>query len=47
MMNCQSIVMDNGSGVIKAGMSGEPLPIVKMPSIVGYTRAGAVGLSSG
>ena len=47
MMNCQSIVIDNGSGVIKAGFSGEPLPHVKLPSIVGYTRAGAVGMTSG
>lgn len=46
-MNLQSIVIDNGSGVIKAGFSGEPLPNVKLPSIIGYSRTGAVGVSSG
>lgn len=46
-MNQQSIVIDNGSSVIKAGFSGEPLPNVKLPSIIGYTKTGAVGMSSG
>jgi len=33
------IVIDNGSGVIKAGMSGENMPTVKFPSIVGRPRS--------
>lgn len=33
------IVIDNGSGVIKAGMSGENMPSVKFPSIVGRPRS--------
>jgi len=38
------IVIDNGSGVIKAGVSGEQKPSVKFPSIVGVPRgAGLVG----
>jgi actin-related protein len=46
-MQYQSVVIDNGSGVIKGGFSGEQLPIVKLPSIIGYTRTGTVGMSSG
>ena len=39
-----NIVIDNGSGVIKAGMSGENKPSVKFPSIVGRPKyAGIVG----
>jgi actin len=34
----QAIVIDNGSGVIKAGMSGENMPSVKFPSMVGRPR---------
>jgi actin-related protein len=34
-----AIVIDNGSGVIKAGMSGENMPTVKFPSIVGRPRS--------
>lgn len=34
----KSIVIDNGSGVIKAGFSGDNTPSVKFPSIVGYPR---------
>ena len=37
-MSDQSIVIDNGSGVIKAGFSGENQPSVKFPSIVGVPR---------
>lgn len=35
----ESIVIDNGSGVIKAGFSGENQPSVKFPSIVGFPRS--------
>lgn len=35
----KAIVIDNGSGVIKAGFSGENTPSVKFPSIVGYPRS--------
>ena len=34
----KSIVIDNGSGVIKAGFSGDNAPSIKFPSIVGYPR---------
>jgi actin-related protein len=34
-----AIVIDNGSGVIKAGLSGENMPSVKFPSIVGRPRS--------
>lgn len=34
-----AIVIDNGSGVIKAGLSGESMPSVKFPSIVGRPRS--------
>jgi len=34
-----NIVIDNGSGYIKAGMSGENQPSVKFPSIVGRPRS--------
>ena len=40
----EHIVIDNGSGVIKAGVSGEQKPSVKFPSIVGIPRgAGLIG----
>jgi len=32
-------VIDNGSGVIKAGFSGDNQPSVKFPSIVGVPRS--------
>jgi actin beta/gamma 1 len=35
----KAIVIDNGSGVIKAGFSGDNQPTVKFPSIVGYPRS--------
>ena len=38
MSDNKSIVIDNGSGVIKAGFSGENQPSVKFPSIVGVPR---------
>jgi len=38
-MSEQNIVIDNGSGVIKAGFSGENQPSVKFPSIVGKPRS--------
>jgi actin-related protein len=34
----KNIVIDNGSGVIKAGFAGERLPSIKFPSIVGVPR---------
>lgn len=37
-MSEKSIVIDNGSGVIKAGFSGDNQPSVKFPSIVGVPR---------
>jgi len=38
-MTEKSIVIDNGSGVIKAGFSGDNQPSVKFPSIVGVPRS--------
>ena len=38
MSDNKSIVIDNGSGVIKAGFSGDNTPSIKFPSIVGYPR---------
>merc|ERR1740133_902975 len=35
----KAIVIDDGSGVIKAGFSGDNQPSVKFPSIVGYPRS--------
>lgn len=37
-MSEKNIIIDNGSGVIKAGLAGENQPSVKFPSIVGYPR---------
>ena len=34
----KAVVIDNGSGVIKAGFSGDNAPSVKFPSIVGVPR---------
>ena len=31
-------VIDNGSGVIKAGFSGEDAPIAVFPSIIGWPK---------
>lgn len=39
MADNKSIVIDNGSGVIKAGFSGDNQPTVKFPSIVGVPRS--------
>ena len=39
MSDAQNIVIDNGSGVIKAGFSGDTQPSVKFPSIVGFPRS--------
>jgi len=39
MSDNKSIVIDNGSGVIKAGFSGNNAPDVKFPSIVGVPRS--------
>lgn len=39
-MASENIVIDNGSGVIKAGFAGENQPSVKFPSIVGVPRSG-------
>jgi len=38
----EHIVIDNGSGVIKAGVSGEQKPSVKFPSLVGVPRGAAL-----
>ena len=43
MSDVQNIVIDNGSGVIKAGMAGDNAPTVKFPSIVGYPRGASMG----
>ena len=37
-MSEKAIIIDNGSGVIKAGFSGDNQPSVKFPSIIGYPR---------
>jgi actin len=43
-MSEANVVIDNGSGVIKAGMSGDNQPTVKFPSIVGKPKgAGIIG----
>merc|ERR1711998_502948 len=42
MSESNNIVIDNGSGVLKAGMGGENTPSVKFPAIVGKPRGGAV-----
>jgi actin-related protein len=39
MSDNKNIVIDNGSGVIKAGFSGDNQPSVKFPSIVGMPRS--------
>jgi actin len=39
MSEQKAIVVDNGSGVIKAGFSGDNQPVVKFPSIVGRPRS--------
>jgi actin len=38
MSDVQNIVIDNGSGVIKAGFAGENQPSCKFPSIIGVPR---------
>jgi len=44
MSDQQNVVIDNGSGVIKAGTSGEGAPSVKFPSVVGKPKAqGLIG----
>jgi actin-related protein len=43
----QNVVIDNGSGVLKAGMSGKDKPSVKFPAIVGFPRGGAGGMAVG
>jgi actin-related protein len=37
-MSDQHIVIDNGSGVLKAGLSGDNTPTVKFPALVGRPR---------
>merc|ERR1712167_417803 len=39
MADEKNIIIDNGSGVIKAGFSGDNQPSVKFPSIVGRPRS--------
>jgi actin-related protein len=44
MAESNNIVIDNGSGVLKAGMGGENSPSVKFPAIVGTPRGtGIIG----
>ena len=38
MISPLSVVIDNGSGNIKAGLSGEDAPRVKYPTIVGKPK---------
>jgi len=42
MTDAQSVVIDNGSGVLKAGVAGDSQPSVKFPAIVGYPRGSGV-----
>ena len=35
-MKNQHIILDNGSGILKAGFSGDSQPSVKMPNVIGY-----------
>jgi actin-related protein len=43
-MSESNVVIDNGSGVLKAGMGGENTPSVKFPAIVGKPRGkGIIG----
>ena len=37
----QIVVIDNGSGMMKAGLAGEEAPSVVFPSIVGRPKHGA------
>merc|ERR1712083_427287 len=37
-MSDKNVIIDNGSGVIKAGFSGDNAPSIKFPSIVGRPR---------
>ncbi len=39
-MEEKNIVIDIGSGVIKAGFAGENEPTIKFPSIIGVPRNG-------
>ena len=42
-----AVVIDNGSGVIKAGLAGQAGPSIKFPSIVGYPRNAAnIGMAA-
>jgi actin-related protein len=36
--SAQTIIIDNGSGMIKAGYAGEEAPRAVFPSIVGVSR---------
>ncbi|CAL4250119.1 unnamed protein product [Meganyctiphanes norvegica] len=42
-----ALVVDNGSGVIKAGLAGDDLPRCVFPSIIGYPRYQAVMVGGG
>lgn len=39
-----AVIIDNGSGVMKAGLSGEEAPSHTFPSIVGTIRKGQGGV---
>jgi actin beta/gamma 1 len=46
-MSDKNVIIDNGSGVIKAGFSGDNAPSIKFPSIVGRPRGkGMIGVES-
>ena len=40
MTENNAVVIDNGSGVVKAGLAGDEHPRIKFPAIVGYPRNG-------
>jgi len=38
MAENQVVVIDNGTGMIKAGIAGEEAPRVNFPTLVGYPK---------
>ena len=51
MSTCvEHIILDNGSGLIKAGLSSHELPSVKIPSLIGkpkHEKHSLIGISTG
>ena len=41
-MSIQNIIIDNGSGVLKAGVSGQDMPTSKFPAMIGKPGKGKV-----